>query len=100
MLISHPYKDLYIFSEGSTVCLWICFWLLFTVNRDCCFYSEKTCPTSFLFLSPSGELALTNFDTQRLQEITNRGIRISSNQVTLPASDCQDVSRLLRQCIC
>ncbi|NP_001133885.1 2,5-diketo-D-gluconic acid reductase A [Salmo salar] len=27
------------------------------------------------------ELALTNFDTQRLEEITNKGIRISSNQV-------------------
>lgn len=32
----------------------------------------------------SGELALTNFDTQRLEEITNRGIRISSNQATPP----------------
>lgn len=31
-------------------------------------------------MSP-GELALTNFDTLRLEEITSRGIRISSNQV-------------------
>lgn len=45
------------------------------------FYSAS--PTCFLLL-PSGELALTNFDTQRLEEITKRGIRISSNQVTLP----------------
>uniref|UniRef100_A0A3B3BIX2 NADP-dependent oxidoreductase domain-containing protein n=1 Tax=Oryzias melastigma TaxID=30732 RepID=A0A3B3BIX2_ORYME len=27
-------------------------------------------------------IALTNFDTQRMEEITNKGIRISSNQVT------------------
>uniref|UniRef100_A0A3B4ZMJ2 Uncharacterized oxidoreductase At1g06690, chloroplastic-like n=1 Tax=Stegastes partitus TaxID=144197 RepID=A0A3B4ZMJ2_9TELE len=33
------------------------------------------------------ELALTNFDTQRMEEITNKGIRISSNQVTLPPSN-------------
>ncbi|CAG6021208.1 unnamed protein product [Menidia menidia] len=29
------------------------------------------------------ELALTNFDTKRLEEITNKGVRISSNQVPL-----------------
>lgn len=41
--------------------------------------------TCFVLFSSSGELALTNFDTQRLEEITNRGIRISSNQVTPPS---------------
>lgn len=32
----------------------------------------------------AGELSLTNFDTQRMEEITNRGICISSNQVAAP----------------
>uniref|UniRef100_A0A3Q1GAG9 NADP-dependent oxidoreductase domain-containing protein n=1 Tax=Acanthochromis polyacanthus TaxID=80966 RepID=A0A3Q1GAG9_9TELE len=41
------------------------------------------------------ELALTNFDTQRLEEITNKGIRISSNQVPLPSSSQSSVSALL-----
>lgn len=58
--------------------------------------------TCFFFFSSSGELSLTNFDTERLEEITNRGIRISSNQVTLPAA-CQyntPPDSLLLQCIC
>ena len=34
-----------------------------------------------LWENVSGELALTNFDTHRLEEITSKGIPISSNQV-------------------
>lgn len=38
--------------------------------------------SGFCHLLSAGELSLTNFDTQRMEEITNRGICISSNQVT------------------
>uniref|UniRef100_A0A3P8T1V4 NADP-dependent oxidoreductase domain-containing protein n=1 Tax=Amphiprion percula TaxID=161767 RepID=A0A3P8T1V4_AMPPE len=41
------------------------------------------------------ELAFTNFDTQRLEEITSKGIHISSNQVKLPSSSQSSVPPLL-----
>lgn len=80
--------------------IWFC-----PVILDLYFYSEKTSRSCLFPLVPSGELALTNFDTQRLEEITNTGIRISSNQVKLP-SGCFSLLHqtfdfsLLLQCIC
>uniref|UniRef100_A0A3Q2R2Y2 Uncharacterized oxidoreductase YccK-like n=1 Tax=Fundulus heteroclitus TaxID=8078 RepID=A0A3Q2R2Y2_FUNHE len=45
------------------------------------------------------ELALTNFDTQRLEEITKRGIRISSNQVQYSLIDQRPAARMERFCV-
>ncbi|MEQ2219295.1 hypothetical protein XENOCAPTIV_015524 [Xenoophorus captivus] len=44
-----------------------------------------------------GELALTNFDTQRLEEITNKGICISSNQYSL--IDQRPAARMEQFCV-
>lgn len=45
------------------------------------------------------ELALTNFDTQRLEEITNKGIRISSNQVQYSLIDQRPAARMQQFCL-
>lgn len=45
------------------------------------------------------ELALTNFDTQRLQEITSRGIRISSNQVQYSLIDQRPAAKMEQFCL-
>ncbi|XP_071779772.2 uncharacterized protein LOC139930465 [Centroberyx gerrardi] len=45
------------------------------------------------------ELALTNFDTQRLEEITSRGIRISSNQVQYSLIDQRPAARMEEFCL-
>ncbi|XP_041859362.1 uncharacterized oxidoreductase At1g06690, chloroplastic-like isoform X2 [Melanotaenia boesemani] len=45
------------------------------------------------------ELALTNFDTQRLEEITNKGIRISSNQVQYSLIDQRPAVRMEQFCL-
>ncbi|XP_014896802.1 uncharacterized oxidoreductase At1g06690, chloroplastic-like [Poecilia latipinna] len=45
------------------------------------------------------ELALTNFDTQRLEEITQKGIRISSNQVQYSLIDQRPAARMERFCV-
>ncbi|CAN9515764.1 unnamed protein product [Ophioblennius macclurei] len=45
------------------------------------------------------ELALTNFDTQRLEEITNKGIRISSNQVQYSLIDQRPAARMEQFCL-
>ncbi|XP_072223117.1 uncharacterized protein [Leuresthes tenuis] len=45
------------------------------------------------------ELALTNFDTQRLEEITNVGIRISSNQVQYSLIDQRPAARMEQFCL-
>ncbi|KAM9855316.1 uncharacterized protein ACBR49_001554 [Aulostomus maculatus] len=45
------------------------------------------------------ELALTNFDTQRLEEISNRGIRISSNQVQYSLIDQRPAARMESFCL-
>ncbi|XP_041802292.1 uncharacterized oxidoreductase At1g06690, chloroplastic-like [Chelmon rostratus] len=44
------------------------------------------------------ELALTNFDTQRLEEITNRGIHISSNQVQYSVIDQRPAAKMEQFC--
>ncbi|XP_026222826.1 uncharacterized oxidoreductase At1g06690, chloroplastic-like isoform X2 [Anabas testudineus] len=45
------------------------------------------------------ELALTNFDTQRLEEITNRGISISSNQVQYSVIDQRPAMKMEQFCL-
>ncbi|XP_026187268.1 2,5-diketo-D-gluconic acid reductase A-like isoform X2 [Mastacembelus armatus] len=45
------------------------------------------------------ELALTNFDTHRLEEITSRGIRISSNQVQYSVIDQRPAAKMERFCL-
>ncbi|XP_049438217.1 uncharacterized protein LOC125892316 [Epinephelus fuscoguttatus] len=45
------------------------------------------------------ELALTNFDTQRMEEITNRGIRISSNQVQYSLIDQRPAAKMEQFCL-
>ncbi|XP_034000456.1 uncharacterized oxidoreductase YccK-like [Trematomus bernacchii] len=45
------------------------------------------------------ELSLTNFDTQRLEEITSRGIRISSNQVQYSLIDQRPAARMEQFCV-
>ncbi|XP_029361780.1 uncharacterized protein LOC115045931 isoform X2 [Echeneis naucrates] len=45
------------------------------------------------------ELSLTNFDTQRLEEITNRGIRISSNQVQYSVIDQRPAAKMQQFCL-
>ncbi|XP_075993172.1 uncharacterized protein LOC142988056 isoform X2 [Genypterus blacodes] len=45
------------------------------------------------------ELSLTNFDTQRLEEITSRGIRISSNQVQYSLIDQRPAVRMEEFCL-
>lgn len=45
------------------------------------------------------ELALTNFDTQRLEEITNKGIRVSSNQVQYSVIDQRPAARMEEFCL-
>uniref|UniRef100_A0A3B4FS22 Uncharacterized oxidoreductase At1g06690, chloroplastic-like n=1 Tax=Pundamilia nyererei TaxID=303518 RepID=A0A3B4FS22_9CICH len=45
------------------------------------------------------ELALTNFDTQRLEEITSKGIRISSNQVQYSVIDQRPAARMEQFCV-
>jgi len=45
------------------------------------------------------ELSLTNFDTQRLEEITNRGIRISSNQVQYSLIDQRPAAKMEKFCL-
>ncbi|KAF7646131.1 hypothetical protein LDENG_00192590 [Lucifuga dentata] len=45
------------------------------------------------------ELSLTNFDTQRLEEITSRGIRISSNQVQYSLIDQRPAARMQEFCL-
>ncbi|XP_018544443.1 L-glyceraldehyde 3-phosphate reductase [Lates calcarifer] len=45
------------------------------------------------------ELALTNFDTQRLEEITKRGIRISSNQVQYSVIDQRPAAKMEQFCL-
>ncbi|XP_070825606.1 uncharacterized protein [Chaetodon trifascialis] len=45
------------------------------------------------------ELALTNFDTQRLEEITSRGIRISSNQVQYSVIDQRPAAKMEQFCL-
>nr|XP_040050337.1 uncharacterized oxidoreductase At1g06690, chloroplastic-like [Gasterosteus aculeatus aculeatus]XP_040050338.1 uncharacterized oxidoreductase At1g06690, chloroplastic-like [Gasterosteus aculeatus aculeatus]XP_040050340.1 uncharacterized oxidoreductase At1g06690, chloroplastic-like [Gasterosteus aculeatus aculeatus] len=45
------------------------------------------------------ELALTNFDTQRLEEITSRGIRISSNQVQYSLIDQRPAAKMEKFCL-
>ncbi|XP_008287452.1 uncharacterized oxidoreductase At1g06690, chloroplastic-like [Stegastes partitus] len=45
------------------------------------------------------ELALTNFDTQRMEEITNKGIRISSNQVQYSLIDQRPAARMQQFCL-
>ncbi|KAM9751444.1 uncharacterized protein ACNS7B_008280 isoform 1-T2 [Menidia menidia] len=45
------------------------------------------------------ELALTNFDTKRLEEITNKGVRISSNQVQYSLIDQRPSARMEQFCL-
>uniref|UniRef100_A0A1A8QMC3 NADP-dependent oxidoreductase domain-containing protein n=2 Tax=Nothobranchius pienaari TaxID=704102 RepID=A0A1A8QMC3_9TELE len=45
------------------------------------------------------ELSLTNFDTQRLVEITSKGIRISSNQVQYSLIDQRPSARMEQFCV-
>ncbi|CAK6976361.1 uncharacterized oxidoreductase YccK-like [Scomber scombrus] len=45
------------------------------------------------------ELSLTNFDTQRLEEITNKGIRISSNQVQYSLIDQRPAAKMEQFCL-
>ncbi|XP_034027600.1 uncharacterized oxidoreductase At1g06690, chloroplastic-like isoform X2 [Thalassophryne amazonica] len=45
------------------------------------------------------ELALTNFDTQRLEEIISKGIRISSNQVQYSVIDQRPAARMEAFCL-
>ncbi|XP_010896043.1 uncharacterized oxidoreductase At1g06690, chloroplastic isoform X2 [Esox lucius] len=45
------------------------------------------------------ELSLTNFDTQRLEEISNRGIRISSNQVQYSLIDQRPAAKMEAFCL-
>ncbi|XP_062419748.1 uncharacterized protein LOC134132258 [Pungitius pungitius] len=45
------------------------------------------------------ELSLTNFDTQRLEEITSRGIRISSNQVQYSLIDQRPAAKMEKFCL-
>ncbi|XP_038866081.1 pyridoxal reductase, chloroplastic-like [Salvelinus namaycush] len=45
------------------------------------------------------ELALTNFDTQRLEEITNKGIRVSSNQVQYSLIDQRPAVKMEAVCL-
>ncbi|KAJ8370857.1 hypothetical protein SKAU_G00108850 [Synaphobranchus kaupii] len=45
------------------------------------------------------ELALTNFDTQRLEEIVSRGIRISSNQVQYSLIDRRPAAKMEKFCL-
>ncbi|KAM4610838.1 uncharacterized protein ACJ7VT_013987 [Polymixia lowei] len=45
------------------------------------------------------ELSLTNFDTQRLEEITDRGIRISSNQVQYSLIDRRPAAKMEEFCL-
>ncbi|KAK1899038.1 putative oxidoreductase chloroplastic [Dissostichus eleginoides] len=45
------------------------------------------------------ELSLTNFDTQRLEEITSRGIHISSNQVQYSLIDQRPAARMEQFCV-
>nr|XP_020474025.1 uncharacterized oxidoreductase At1g06690, chloroplastic-like [Monopterus albus] len=45
------------------------------------------------------ELSLTNFDTQRLEEISNRGIRISSNQVQYSVIDQRPAVKMEQFCL-
>ncbi|XP_044208447.1 uncharacterized oxidoreductase At1g06690, chloroplastic-like [Thunnus albacares] len=45
------------------------------------------------------ELSLTNFDTQRLEEITSRGIRISSNQVQYSLIDQRPAAKMEQFCL-
>ncbi|XP_027874213.1 uncharacterized oxidoreductase At1g06690, chloroplastic-like [Xiphophorus couchianus] len=45
------------------------------------------------------ELALTNFDTQRLEEITQKGICISSNQVQYSLIDQRPAARMEQLCV-
>ncbi|XP_054868842.1 uncharacterized protein LOC129349504 [Amphiprion ocellaris] len=47
----------------------------------------------------SGELAFTNFDTQRLEEITSKGIHISSNQVQYSLIDQSPAARMQQFCL-
>ncbi|KAK6480764.1 putative oxidoreductase YccK-like [Huso huso] len=44
------------------------------------------------------ELALTNFDTKRLEEITGKGIRISSNQVQYSLIDRRPMVKMAQFC--
>ncbi|KAI1892938.1 hypothetical protein AGOR_G00138660 [Albula goreensis] len=46
-----------------------------------------------------GELALTNFDTQRLEEISSRGIQISSNQVQYSIIDKRPAAKMEKFCL-
>ncbi|KAG9332423.1 hypothetical protein JZ751_014521 [Albula glossodonta] len=46
-----------------------------------------------------GELALTNFDTRRLEEITSRGIQISSNQVQYSIIDRRPAAKMEKFCL-
>lgn len=46
-----------------------------------------------------GELALTNFDTQRLEEIANKGITISSNQVQYSLIDQRPAAKMEAFCL-
>ena len=48
---------------------------------------------------PVGELALTNFDTQRLEEIVSRGIRFSSNQVQYSLIDRRPAAKMEKFCL-
>uniref|UniRef100_H3D391 NADP-dependent oxidoreductase domain-containing protein n=2 Tax=Tetraodon nigroviridis TaxID=99883 RepID=H3D391_TETNG len=45
------------------------------------------------------ELSLTNFDTQRMEEITNRGICISSNQVQYSVIDQRPAVKMEQFCL-
>ncbi|XP_074537822.1 uncharacterized protein LOC141799477 [Halichoeres trimaculatus] len=45
------------------------------------------------------ELSLTNFDTQRLMEITDKGIRISSNQVQYSVVDQRPAAKMEQFCL-
>ncbi|XP_036390149.1 uncharacterized oxidoreductase At1g06690, chloroplastic-like [Megalops cyprinoides] len=45
------------------------------------------------------ELALTNFDTQHLEEITSKGIRISSNQVQYSLIDRRPAAKMEKFCL-
>lgn len=60
-----------------------------TTVPEVCWFPDTQVKNLTIF--SSGELALTNFDTQRLEEITSKGIRISSNQVTHP-STCENTA--------
>lgn len=53
---------------------WMTMWFFFLIFRGFRVYRSLS----------AGELSLTNFDTHRMKEITNRGIWISSNQVAPP----------------